>query len=264
MTPKYIFIVPYRNREPHKEFFLRYIKYILEDYDENEYEIVFSHQTDKRPFNRGAVKNIGFLHCKEKYPDDYLNINFIFHDVDVMPCKKNMLNYETTKGTMKHYYGFNYALGGIIAIKGCDYEKSNGFPNYWSWSLEDNCFQKRVLKNKIKIDRSVFYKIGDSRILHIHDGLYKDYSQTNSHLLKGDTGNDGLKSITNLKINKIVNDVTDNYVKYNWCNILEFKTMHSHKDQEPPQMQYGNRLLVEDKKTKDLQGRFNNFMLKKK
>jgi hypothetical protein len=261
MPPKYIFIVPYRNREPHKEFFLRYMKYILEDYDDTEYEVVLSHQTDKRPFNRGAVKNIGFLHCKEKYPDDYLNINFVFHDIDVMPCKKNMFNYETTKGSIKHFYGFDYALGGIIVVKGSDFEEMNGFPNYWSWSLEDNCLQKRASKNKISIDRNVFYKIGDNRILHIHDGLFKDFSETNKHLYKGDTGNDGLKSINDLKINKIVNDVTDNYVKYEWANILTFETMHSYKDQEPPKMQNGNRLVIENKVAKTLKKSFSSMMM---
>ena len=52
------------------------MSFILEDCDD--YEIYFSHQCDARTFNRGATKNIGFLAIKEKYPNDYKDITFIY------------------------------------------------------------------------------------------------------------------------------------------------------------------------------------------
>ena len=68
LVPSIIFIVPYRNRFQHKVFFCKYMKFILEDFKEGEYEIYFSHQCDARSFNRGAMKNIGFLAMKQNTP----------------------------------------------------------------------------------------------------------------------------------------------------------------------------------------------------
>ena len=112
--PEIIFIVPYRNRIEQKFFFSNYMTQLLGD---KKYEIYFSHQYDSRSFNRGAMKNIGFLAIKAKYPNHYQDINIVFNDVDTLPFS-NIFDYETTAGTVKHYYGFTYALGGIVVFKG--------------------------------------------------------------------------------------------------------------------------------------------------
>jgi hypothetical protein len=93
---------------------------ILEDYKKSEYKIIYSHQSDTRIFNRGAMKNIGFLYAKSLYPNDYQNITFVFNDVDTMPYNKNFLNYETVQGNVKHFYGYQFTLGGIVSITGAD------------------------------------------------------------------------------------------------------------------------------------------------
>ena len=77
-APKFVFIIPYRDREPHREFFNTYIYKIMEDVPSDDWAFFFVHQNDKRPFNRGAMKNIGFLALKNTYPRDYKNIIFIY------------------------------------------------------------------------------------------------------------------------------------------------------------------------------------------
>jgi hypothetical protein len=171
VIPKLVFIIPYRDREQQHKFFSKHMETILEDKSPGEYKMYYVHQTDTRDFNRGAMKNIGFIMIKNKYPDDYKNITLVFNDIDIMPLTKNFFNYETEVGVVKHFYGFEHTLGGIVSIKAVDFEKVNGFPNFWAWGYEDNLLQKRVENAGIKIDRSQFYHIMDKNILLLHDGI---------------------------------------------------------------------------------------------
>ena len=194
--PKRVFIVPYRNRIQHKFFFSKYMSFILEN--DEDYEIYFTHQCDARTFNRGAVKDIGFIAVRNKYPQHYKDITFIFNDVDTIPFTK-IFDYETTHGVVKHYYGFKYALGGIVVMKGSDFEKTNGFPCFWGWGMEDNALQKRCDAVGLKIDRSVFYNIGSPEILQLFDGISRIISKKDPWRGENDNGVDGLRTITQLK-----------------------------------------------------------------
>ena len=203
--PKRIFIVPYRNRIQHKFFFSKYMSFILEDCDD--YEIMFSHQCDARTFNRGAVKNIGFIAAKNKYPEHYKDITFIFNDIDTIPFYK-IFDYNTTHGVVKHYYGFKYALGGIVVMKGADFEKTNGFPCFWGWGMEDNALQKRCDAVGLKVDRSLFFNIGSPEILQLFDGVSRIISKKDPWRGENDKGIDGLRTIS--KLNYILDTKSDN------------------------------------------------------
>jgi hypothetical protein len=199
---KYAFIIPYRDREPHKYFFTKYMEYLLEDYPKDSYEIVFANQNNELPFNRGGMKNCGFLYIKEKYPDDYKNIIFIFNDIDTLPYKKGLLNYDVKRNEIKHFYGFNFALGGIFSIRGDDFERLNGFPGLWSWGWEDSVLYERALANKMYINREVFYDFASKEILHLIDGLSKDISMKNKERYNKKKITDGLNNISYLNYSK--------------------------------------------------------------
>ena len=231
--PKRVFIVPYRNRIQHKFFFSKYMSFLLED--NKDYEIYFSHQCDTRTFNRGAVKNIGFLAIKQKYPDHYKDITFIFNDIDTIPFYK-IFDYQTTHGVVKHYYGFKYALGGIVVMKGADFEKINGFPCYWGWGMEDSTLQKRCERNKLFIDRSNFYEIGKPQILQLFDGISRIISKQDSWRSEQDNGIDGLKTITrlNFTIDNLSSNPNDNIFSIESTNIfyVNIKSFFTHLNYE--------------------------------
>jgi hypothetical protein len=174
------------------------MKVILEDMPPSSYKILYLHQKDEREFNRGAMKNIGFITVKNMYPNDYQNITLVFNDIDIMPYTKNFLNYFTTPGTVKHYYGFKFTLGGIVSINAADFEKINGFPNFWAWGYEDNLLQTRVLKAGITIDRTQFYPILDPNMLHFSEGITRNINRTEYDLYQSNTL-EGIHSITNIQ-----------------------------------------------------------------
>ena len=219
-APERVFIIPYRDRAKDKELFIKNMTDLLGEDDPNNLAGVeglvslagrahffFAHQCDHRPFNRGAMKNIGFLAVRSKYPNDYKNITFIFHDVDTWPSKKGMIDYTTTAGIVKHYYGYKFALGGMFAIKGADFEKSGGFPNFWGWGIEDNLMNDRCLATGLTIDRSNFYDINDTSIIRTFDGFSRIISKRDSLVYKHETPDDlnALKNINFRFMNELGN-----------------------------------------------------------
>jgi hypothetical protein len=115
-----------------------------------------------------------------------------------MPFYK-IFDYETVPGTIKHYYGFKYTLGGIVVIKGGDFERINGYPNFWGYGMEDNCLQKRAELFRLKIDRTNFYPIGSPNILQLFDGVSRIINKKDPWRMKHDNGSDGICTITQLR-----------------------------------------------------------------
>lgn len=215
-VPKLIFIVPYRDREEHYRIFTETMnKYLTVDNPQGPYKILYIHQMDKRGFNRGAMKNIGFLVVKRAYPNDYKNITLVFNDIDSMPAKDAGIQFETVPGTIKHFYGFTYTLGGMVSVVGSDFERLNGFPNFWSWGFEDNLLQIRAENAGIQIDRSVFYPINDPHIIRLTETPFRTVNKSEFNRFENKTA-EGIYSIGDL--NYRTNMATG------FVNVLNFST----------------------------------------
>lgn len=198
-----VVVVPYRDREEHKSYFIEHMPNILED---KKYEIIFVHQCDTRPFNRGAMKNIGLLYLKQNYPDYYKNITIVFNDIDNMPKLKNQFDYNTTSGIIKHYYGYKHTLGGIFAINAGDFEKINGFANIWTWGLEDNILLKRSTESGIEIMRDKMIVINDKKtddIITLDHGNFRYVSDYIQNKYYYDNGFDGIQSLSDVNFNVV-------------------------------------------------------------
>ena len=241
--PDIVIIVPYRDRQPQRVAFTSIMKNIVSDLN---CKIIFAHQRDSRPFNRGGMKNIGFLYIKNTYPNHYKNITLVFHDIDVMPWYKGQFSYNTTMGTINHFYGFKRGLGGIFAIKGKDFEDANGFPNYWSWGLEDNILKWRLdkLGKNFIYPQFVDYNSNNQNIIglwHGWDRLINDKLEYKARY-RMDEMIEGLKTLKNVKYN--INSIDDLFLE---LNITQFFTEEGRNSQYVKNIQkkdarYNNRL----------------------
>ena len=212
--PKIIFIVPYRDREKDLIIFKSKMEKIL--LGQHDYKIYYINQCDSRSFNRGAMKNIGFLMVKDKYPESYKNITLVFNDVDTTPTDIGIIpDYSTKQSIVKHFFGYTYALGGIISITAGDFERINGFPNYWSWGYEDNLLNQRVIQSGLTIDRSVFYSIADNRITQIKTGPERVVNRGEFQRFMS-RGKEGIRCIKNIKYS--INEETG------FVNVTTFET----------------------------------------
>jgi hypothetical protein len=197
--PKVVIIVPYRDREQQRLFFIRHMTYILEDEPTGKYRFYFAEQCFGGSFNRGAVKNAGFLAVKRRWPSDFQDMTIVFNDIDVLPYTKNFLCYETTPGVVKHFYGFKHVLGGLVSFRGKDFERTNGFPHFYAYGYEDSVIQKRALDASLAIDRGQFFDAmtdKSTNIMALNDGVFRTGNfHEYSRFLSGELLHEGLSSV---------------------------------------------------------------------
>lgn len=158
---KYNFIILYRNRKEHLDEFIRRFTEFTKDIDAQFYIV---HQFYAGDFNRGALCNIGFMEFCKSRPDGL----FIFHDVDTYPTYWGSIQYNTKLGEIRHPIGSKEFrnLGCISCFWKPEFEKVNGFPNYWGWGIEDITIMYRAINLKIYIDEENIVDLKDKKRCH--------------------------------------------------------------------------------------------------
>jgi hypothetical protein len=151
---KTVIIVPYREREHQLDFFLKHSYPLISKYV-TDLEVIIVEQTKGKPFNCGAVLNIGYKYYNN--PDNY----YISHVVDHNPRDERtaiQYNEEVDDNRILGIATCEKALGLIVKYKGSLLEKVNGYPNdYWGWGHEDANFENRCRFYKVDIEKRVLW-----------------------------------------------------------------------------------------------------------
>jgi len=197
---KYNFIIPYRNRKQHLDEFVRRFTTYLEGKEVDAHFYVV-HQIHPGEFNRGAMNNIGFLEVCKTRPDGL----FVFHDVDTYPTYWGSIPYDAQKGGIRHSLGLPHEnLGGVCCFWKEEFERVNGFPNYWGWGIEDVTIRYRATAQQIPIDETNIVSLEDTKrcILPNHErnapketATAKENTRLHFQELEQKTQTNGLTSI---------------------------------------------------------------------
>lgn len=160
-------VVPYRDRESHLAAFIAHVSaYFSRDKlaSQIDYRVLVVEQDYQKPFNRGAVKNVGFKLLEPSV--DYV----CFHDVDYLPIWADYS--PVTQPTAIVWYGaetrpvapgrstkaihhkLDEFYGGAVLIDNASFRAVDGYANdYWGWGYEDSDLRSRFDEKGILWDR---------------------------------------------------------------------------------------------------------------
>lgn len=143
-------IVPFRDRSVQLDMLMQRL---LEP-DRNVRAIIIAEQGDTEAFDRGAVKNAGFLQAvrqlKLKDTD-----TVCFHDVDVMPGDR--VEYpDCQPNEIRHLYGHEHCLGGVVCMTVGDFRRMNMFAHWTSWGREDTELMEQAKRLQVFVNHTQF------------------------------------------------------------------------------------------------------------
>jgi hypothetical protein len=179
MPPRLGIIVPYRDRRQHLDIFIPRMREFFRANPEIDYRILVVEQSAGLPFNRGAIKNIGYLYLAASV--DYV----CFHDVDLLPISADYR--RGNNPAMVALYGLERSVeflkqlfGGVVILEKDHFEQANGFSNkYWGWGFEDVDLRERLLR----CNRRPEHRPGHFKTLsHIHAGRNPDGTPNADHV----------------------------------------------------------------------------------
>jgi hypothetical protein len=172
MKQKLALIVPYRDRQAHLDVFIPAIRKQLAS-EAIDYDIFVIEQLGDAPFNRGKIKNSGFVIAQ-----DYAWV--CFHDVDLVPISNSDYSIPCMPTRLCHATSKSKAimdtinLGGVILFLPDHFIQANGYNNdYWGWGFEDNDLTHRCVNLGLEIElRTAIYDHLPEQIATGPDELY--------------------------------------------------------------------------------------------
>jgi hypothetical protein len=182
MNPRLGIVVPYRNRPANLDAFLPHMqRFFAEDSLNRDISVrlLIVEQTAGSPFNRGAIKNIGFQYLAPEV--DYI----CFHDVDLVPIAADYR--WPTSTSMIAFHGLDFEanfvrqlFGGVVLLQKQHFEQANGYSNdYLDWGYEDVDLRERLLRCSLKPEhREGHFK----KLPHIDEGSNADGTPSEAHL----------------------------------------------------------------------------------
>ncbi len=160
-------VVPYRAREAHLKIFIRTLRaYFARDKIDRTipYRVIVVEQESGYPFNRGAMKNVGYLLGREH--SDYT----CFHDVDYVPiwadyswsdiplglvwygAESRPIRLSNREREIRHDVSNFY--GGAALSPNDLFERVNGYTNsHWGWGPDDLDLKRRFTEAGIEMGR---------------------------------------------------------------------------------------------------------------
>lgn len=140
-------IVPYRDRQEQLAEFLNYMHNYLR-LQLIHYRIFVVEQSDRKPFNRAMLFNIG-----AKVAESYGYPCLVLHDVDLMPLNSGQIyactalprHMSSALDSWRFHLPYRTLFGGVVAISTSQFNLINGMSNlYHGWGGEDDDLYERL------------------------------------------------------------------------------------------------------------------------
>lgn len=160
-------VVPYRAREAHLKAFVPHLRaYFSRDKVDRDipYRVLVIEQENGLPFNRGAMKNIGFQLGRDE--SDYT----CFHDIDYLPIWADYTWVDVPTPLVWHGAKLRHVApgrsdraithtleqfyGAAVLVPNALFERVNGYANiFWGWGFEDTDLHDRFVEAGIALGR---------------------------------------------------------------------------------------------------------------
>ncbi|XP_046557921.1 beta-1,4-N-acetylgalactosaminyltransferase bre-4-like isoform X2 [Haliotis rubra] len=193
-------IIPYRDREVNLKILLNNLHRVLQK-QQAEYAIFVVEQENGTPFNRGMIKNIGYLEAKALCHFDC----FTFHDVDLVTeserntyfCGEKALHHSQKLDFLDYRTWYGNHFGGVVTFNKTYFSTINGYPNlFFMWGGEDDDLIHRLQKKQMPYEHSKYPRY--TALTHKKDPHHTRQEMAVYRTSRERFGKDGLNSMERL------------------------------------------------------------------